>query len=104
MTYQLVVQVGIFQENLWKSLPTRLKALREDLGDCEIEVVLHGSAVKSLVQLKESIDQVSVIACHRALIGNHIQEDSIPSFVQVVPSGLAHLVKKQARGWTYLKL
>lgn len=104
MIYQIVIQVDTSEENLWKSLPARLKAMREDLGECEIEVVLHGSAVQSLLQLVKPIEQVSIIACHRALIGNHIPESSIPSFVQVVPSGLAHLVKKQADGWAYLKV
>ena len=104
MIYQIVIQVDTHQDNLWKSLPARLKAMREDLGDCEIEVVLHSSAVKSLPQLDKPIEQVSIIACQRALIGNHIPEESIPSFVHVVPSGLAHLVKKQADGWAYLKV
>lgn len=104
MSYQVVVQVDTFHENLWKSLSARLDAMRAELGECTIEMVLHGSAVKALVQLVEPIDHVSIVVCQRALVGNGIDLSSLPSFVDVVPSGLAYLVKKQTEGWTYLKL
>ena len=46
---------------------------------------------------------VHFIACRNSLVGNKIDEKLLPNFVEVVPSGVTELIKKQAEGYAYIK-
>ncbi|MOA61796.1 DsrE/DsrF-like family protein [compost metagenome] len=42
-------------------------------------------------------------ACRNTMEGRQLTPDALLGFAQVVPSGVAELVRKQEAGWSYLK-
>ncbi|WOK04488.1 DsrE family protein [Imperialibacter roseus] len=100
MEHRIVIQV----EHYGSGLTARLADMQADLGAANIEVVLHGEAVRALIGDVQLPLVNSIIACQRALRSQQIDPEQLPAGVQVVPSGLAQIVRRQTEGWAYLKL
>ncbi|MBL4938335.1 DsrE family protein [Clostridium sp. YIM B02515] len=91
--------------------------LIKDLGrdNVIVEIVANGYAVIDYVlednEYNETINKmtstyklgVRFIACRNSLVGNKVDEESLLSFVTVVPSGVSELIKKQSEGYAYIK-
>lgn len=80
-------------------------------GNAEIEVVANGAAVTSYVA-GDKLNQemagmadlgVKFVACRNALRMHSLEENTLPSFVAVVPAGITEIAKKQAEGYAYIK-
>ena len=88
--------------------------LLDDLGADEVEaaVLANGEGVKALLQ-KPNVHRalirrlagrgVQLLACENSLRFLELSEDDLLEPVRVVPAGVSELVKKQAKGWAYVR-
>lgn len=78
-------------------------------SETQIELVVHGPAIRvaaappseRLAALLE--DGLSVCACRNSMASQELAEADLAEGVTTVPSGVAHLVVRQAEGWSYLR-
>lgn len=86
--------------------------LLNELGDeTQVELVVHGPGLLAVIavaphsaKVSELLSRgVSVVACANTLRGMNISIDALIDGVQVVPSGVAELVRRQRQGWAYLR-
>ncbi|MEI8281710.1 MAG: DsrE family protein [Armatimonadota bacterium] len=77
----------------------------------EIEIVCHGGGIDLLLSHENKLSSriqklqksgVKFAACNNTLKGRNIGKDRIFSFVSVVDSGTAEVIRKQEAGWSYL--
>ncbi len=79
-----------------------------------IELLANSDAVSFYIQdsiegkdyllLKElAAKGVSFSVCNNSLQAKGIDPNSLPDFVHVVPSGVMELIKKQQKGYSYIK-
>lgn len=81
-----------------------------ELGDVAIRVLAHGPGIEfttsrtaasaGVVEVIES--GVEVFACRNTLRRKDIPENELLPGVQVIPAGLAALVRWQHEGWAYI--
>ncbi|GEP71872.1 sulfur reduction protein DsrE [Lentilactobacillus rapi] len=76
----------------------------------KIVVLVNGDAILGYLvgSLQDSIAQltaksVEFHACQNAMNSHTIKKDQLPAGVQVVPAGVADLVKLQEAGYSYIK-
>lgn len=99
--------------NKWRLALTNIRNLLADteVRGVEVELVANGPAVVSYVrdaalgnELRALANEgVRFVACRNALRGNHIAEETLPDFVQVVPAGVSELIRRQSEGFAYVK-
>ena len=91
-----------------------MKNLLGDIGaeQVTIELLANGEGVMMLLKRPEQyVDKIIQLAaqgvqfkaCAHALQHAGINPDELLDVVEVVPSGVGELVKKQAAGWFYIK-
>ncbi len=77
----------------------------------EIELVAYGPGIAFLkkdgveaaeIQKLES-SHVHFIACANAMRRQHLEASDLVAGSEVVPAGIVEVVKKQERGWSYIK-
>jgi intracellular sulfur oxidation DsrE/DsrF family protein len=77
-----------------------------------IAVVAHGDGIDLLLKQsklpRERLAKlagrgVQLLACHITMKRQGIAPDDLDSFVQIIPSGNAELIRKQAEGWAYIR-
>ncbi len=112
MQYQVVIQLSSADYSVHKAMLDQISNLINDLDDLKVEVVIHGEAYPFLLEnsyfnlhvLDLQNKAVKFLICENTMDTNHlIQKDFIPE-VEKVSSGVAHIVKRQAAGWAYLKV
>lgn len=86
--------------------------LLNELGDeTQVELVVHGPGLLAVIAVAPHSAKVSellhrgvtVTACANTMRGMKISIDALVDGVQVVPSGVAELVRRQRQGWAYLR-
>jgi intracellular sulfur oxidation DsrE/DsrF family protein len=87
--------------------------LRTDLGLGEVlvEVVAHGDGLDLLVTPSRradlvrdlQADGVTFVACENTMRARGLGSADLVEGVQMAPSGVGHLVRRQAAGWAYLR-
>lgn len=86
--------------------------LRNELGpDTPVELVVHGPALALALPdsphaaTLETLSQngLAVAACANSMRALAVDADGLAPGVRVVPSGVAHLVRRQREGWAYLR-
>ena len=113
---ELKVVFHINDTNRWPILLSNIKNLRKDLGEAniKIKVVANGMAVlaympepdnERILRNVRELSQVNVtfMACRNSLVGNNVDQKILPSVIEIVPTGIVELVKKQAAGFAYIK-
>lgn len=87
--------------------------LRTDMGDeVEIEVVAHGDGVKAFLLTGQYVDDIRRMSeegvrfavCANSIRAMCFSRDDFPRSVEVVPSGVGEVVRRQAEGYAYLRL
>ena len=76
-----------------------------------IEVIANVNAVRvyneqsSLYTQLESLAEsgITLIACRNSLRSLQIDDNSLPSFVTVVPAAITHIIRKHNLGYAYIK-
>ena len=102
--------------NKWKLLLTNVGNLIAGMDDENIciEVVANAAAVQYYDRNQDrdtDVDMIVVlaekgvkfVACNNALKGFDIEKENLISFVEVVPSGIVEIVKRQSEGFSYIK-
>jgi uncharacterized protein len=102
----------------WKLTLVNVRNFVEDIGDAEyfIEIVANAEAVTIFAdnrpehiqdlfeEMKFLISKgVIISACRNALRANAIAEESLPSFISIVPAGVTRLAILQRQGYGYIK-
>jgi uncharacterized protein len=91
-----------------------IENLLAELGDenVQVELVANGGGVKALVKDPDMFDElieklaargIHFVACAHSLDALGINRESLLDPVQIVPAGVAELVRKQAEGWAYIR-
>jgi len=57
--------------------------------------------VARLKALADSGDQIGI--CNNTCVGRHIKKEDLASYVTIVDSGVAEVVRREEQGWSYLK-
>ncbi|WP_099224477.1 DsrE family protein [Listeria costaricensis] len=91
-------------------LKTNIKYLNKAEFDGKITVVANGGAVKKYYEADEQkfletlADRVEFIACRNSLAVNHLQAETLPKMIEIVPNGILEVVERQAEGYGYIKV
>jgi uncharacterized protein len=95
------------------SLVGNIKNLKEAWPKSQIELVLHGGGIllaltdktKYTAELKDYVENkgVKIVACQNTMKARKITREMLLPFIETVPSGVAEIVTKQEKGWSYLK-
>ena len=109
--YKVVFQLSDNDTFVQKSLIRQLSNLRETLDPVSIEVVAHSYGVDLLLKdcafqshvLALSDQGVSFIVCEKTLDREKIDFAAFIPEIKTVPGGLAHIIKRQTEGWSYIK-
>ncbi len=76
-----------------------------------VELVVHGPAITAVVAGAPSSESlqalvgrgVRVSACRNTMDREGIRPEDLTEGVQIVPSGIAQLVRRQRQGWAYVR-
>lgn len=113
---KLKVVFHISDTNRWPILLSNVRNLVKDLGEesVRIKIIANGMAVlaympepdnqrilRNVRELSES--GLTFMACRNSLLGNNIDEKILPDEIEIVPAGITELVKKQNKGYGYIK-
>lgn len=94
------------------SVLVNISNLLNELGDeTHVELVVHGPGLLAVIavaphsaKVGELLSRgVTVTACANTMRAMNISIDDLIDGVQVVPSGVAELVRRQRQGWAYLR-
>ena len=113
--HHVVVQVNFNGVDQWKGVFGNIKNLKLALaqdGGLQVEIVTHGKGLELLTSkdpeivaqlkaLSDSGDEVA--ACVHTCDSHHLTSKDLASYVTVVDSGVAEVVRRQEQGWSYLK-
>ncbi len=111
----VVVQINQSGDDYYKRIIRNIINLKNQLGDelVQCEVVVFGEGIELLLTqnetIKEQIDGlldkvIHFIACSNTLSKKNVKPEELVCEVGSAGSGVAHLVTRQAEGWSYLAL
>lgn len=111
---QAIFHIG--ESEKWLLTLANVNNLLNDIGEDAIRVVVlaNSYAVRDYVPYNENnalleeikeLSEKGVIfkACRNSLKGNNIDEKTLPKYVEIVPSGVSELIKRQAEGFGYIR-
>lgn len=113
--HHVVVEVNFEGHDQWEAVLHNVynleKALSPD-GGVQVEIVTLGkgvgilqtndSDIKARLQaLADKGDQIGI--CNNTCNAKHIEKKDLASYVTIVDSGVAEVVRRQEQGWSYLK-
>ena len=104
-------------ESAWARTSTvisNVENLIADLGEgnVEVEVVATGEGITAYLRVPSLHGQrferlgargVRLVACANSLRAAGLPKEAMLASVEVVPSGVGELVRKQAEGWAYVR-
>lgn len=112
--YQVIYHID--ENNKWNLLLKNVSNLLNatDSEKINIEVLANSEAVKYYdisqdlntdIETMESLYKkgVKFVACNNALTSYEIKKEDIVEFVDIVPTGVLELIKKQSEGYAYIK-
>jgi hypothetical protein len=113
--HRVVVEVNFEGHDQWEAVLHNVynlkKALEPD-GGVQVEIVTLGKGVgllqtkdadivARLKALADSGDEIGI--CNNTCVGRHIEKKDLASYVTIVDSGVAEVVRREEQGWSYLK-
>ncbi len=110
--YKVVIQLSGNDPTLQKSTIGQVNNILKALDNIDVEVVTHSHGIEMLLNnshLKNNLEQlhqkgIAFLVCQNAMAAQNIDKDYLLPFAQVIPSAVAHLIVRQAEGWSYLKM
>lgn len=114
MAYQVVFQLNESASCKVEAVLGHIRHLRAELSaeGVEIELVAHSDGISALYRapnpqarsIQELAGQgVRFAACHTAMTSRGVTDEDILEVAQIVPSGVAEIVRRQAEGWQYVR-
>jgi intracellular sulfur oxidation DsrE/DsrF family protein len=112
-TYNVVFQLTSNEVDVYKCLISQINKLLNAMpNDVAVEVVCHGRSSSFCVQENNSFvpqilaliqKGVQIKVCENMLHAYGINTQQIIPQINIVPAGIAELVKRQHEGWAYIK-
>ncbi|SPF47138.1 conserved hypothetical protein [Candidatus Desulfosporosinus infrequens] len=110
--YQVVVHIDERDKGLLGL--NNIENLLEDLGkdNVKVELVANYEGIAILLKSPDTYGEqiarlekmgVKFAACSNSMRQRGITKAELVEFVQIVPSGIGELVKKQSQGWAYIR-
>lgn len=109
--YKVVFQLSDNDTFIQKALIRQLNNLMETLEPVTIEIVAHGYGIDLLLKdgtFRKHVEDlrnkgVDFVICEKTLDREHLGTSAFISDIKTVPGGLAHIIKRQTEGWSYIK-
>ncbi|WP_343746167.1 DsrE family protein [Chitinophaga sp.] len=110
--FQITSAAADAQKALLGQLHNLLQYYHEQQSRITVEVAVHGDAWPLLLtadnpfadKVKElHARSVRWLICRNTINGRQLNTDQLLPFVEVVPAAVAHLVERQAAGWSYIR-
>ncbi|MFL6674914.1 MAG: DsrE family protein [Massilia sp.] len=111
--YSVVFQVSDADPAKWSLTLNNVRNAQAELGadGLRIEVVAFGPGIGMLkagsdvaARVTEALKAgVNVLACQNTMRGQNLAEAQMVSQIAYVPSGVAHLIRRQAEGYAYIR-
>jgi intracellular sulfur oxidation DsrE/DsrF family protein len=114
MIYRVAFELTESASGKVKAVLGNIQHLREQLAPAkvEIELVAHSDGIMALYRagnaeakaIRELARQgVRFAACETTMASRGLTADDLLEEAELVPSGVAELVRRQAAGWLYLR-
>lgn len=104
---RVVLQHDSADRDAVRTVTNLLRAMPE----ARVRLVLHGPAVRAARSrsgdgpgLDDLPGETEIVACRTAMQGQGIDPEELRPGVEVVPSGVAEVVRLQHDGWSYLRV
>ncbi len=103
--HRIVVQFNESDQTKWPLIIKNIINLTKSMPEAEIRVIAFGAGIFAFHKQRavELPTGVKVGICQNTLRGTHTAEDQLVAEIEVVPSGVAEIVRLQADGWLYLR-
>ena len=110
--YKAVWDLSSSDTTIQAAVFRQMNNVRAEIPDAELEVVFHGkgiyTAMKDSVQFKSRIKiakemGVGMVVCNNSMKRLKVDAKELTPEVEIVPSAMVELIKKQAQGWSYIK-
>jgi intracellular sulfur oxidation DsrE/DsrF family protein len=110
--YDVLIHIDDADEYRINIVLNNANNILSDLDNVKVEIVANARGYKLFIQdnnpyydrLKELKSMgVKLVLCNNTLKGVGLKKDDLIEGVELVPSGVGELVKKQAEGWSYIK-
>jgi intracellular sulfur oxidation DsrE/DsrF family protein len=112
-TYKVVFQVSDADPAKWQMTLNNVRNAQTELGQdkVQVEVVAYGPGIAMLkadsevaARLAEAAQSgAAVLACENSMRGFKLARTQMAGAVAYVPSGVAHLIRRQAEGYAYIR-
>jgi intracellular sulfur oxidation DsrE/DsrF family protein len=112
-TYRVVFQVSDADPAKWNLTLGNIRNAQAELGagNVTVEIVAFGPGIAMLVASSEAagrIDDavktgVAVLACQNSMRGQKLTEAQMHPRAGYVPSGVAHAIRRQTEGYSYIR-
>lgn len=108
----VVVHLDEAEPDKHASVLRNIRNLADELGgESPIELVVHGPGIAAVLDDAVHADQIrqilsrgiTVSACANTLREKDVPTNRLLAGVQVVPAGIAQLVRRQREGWAYVR-
>lgn len=113
LTYKVVFQVSDADPAKWQLTLNNVRNARAELGQdaVQVEIVAYGPGIGMLkadsevaARLAETAQAgTAVLACENSMRGYKLARTQMAGPVDYVPSGVAHLIRRQAEGYAYIR-
>lgn len=109
--YKVVLQLTSSNEDVQKSVISHIHNILKAMERISIELVTHGDGIIFLFEnseFKEKLEAfkekgVRLFVCKNALDAKKLEAQVVLPFAEIIPSAVAHLIKRQSEGWSYLR-
>lgn len=111
-SYKVVIQLTESEVSVQKATLNQVANILKALGKVNIEVVTHSLGIELLLKeahfsnhLAQLNKQgIAFLVCQNALQARGLHQEDLLPFAKIIPSAVAHLVVRQAEGWSYLRM
>lgn len=111
--HRIVFHVTDADPAKWNIVLNNAGNVQEELGKDKviIEIVTHGPGINMLKaeskvtpRLAQALDRnIGLYACENTMRMAHVTKADMYGGIAYAPSGVAHIIKRQEEGWTYLR-
>ncbi len=111
--HRVIFQVSDNDPARWQLALNNARNVQADLGaqNVQIEVVAYGPGIEMLKAeskvaggLAGALDSsVSLIACENTMQNNKVSRDEMYGGVKFVQAGVTHIMRRQGKGWAYIR-
>ena len=112
-TYKVVFQVSDADPGKWQMTLNNVRNAQAELGQdkVQVEIVAYGPGIAMLkadsevaARLVEAAQAgTAVLACENSMRGFKLARTQMAGPVAYVQSGVAHLIRRQAEGYAYIR-